>query len=252
MLKCPKCGTDNLLSAVFCRGCGEKLNLDEIKPDDFQNIGVKKVDHTLQNAIGGAIIGVLILVFAVGCLFPAFGKLSSTEDEQKAAADKIAGIAKGATITLTDAEATAFVTGKLKSFSGTQGDPTATGCTVHFLDGNTVKLLLSGKVGGFLPISVTVLASIQASNKAIDLTMTNSKLGLFPIPEALKPKIIDNFRTVFNSCLSASNEHVKAIAVSAGQISITRTGKSAGGAAPAPAAPAAPAPAPAADNDSAD
>jgi uncharacterized membrane protein YvbJ len=35
MIKCPKCGSDNLLNAIFCRGCGEKLDLSELKPDSF-------------------------------------------------------------------------------------------------------------------------------------------------------------------------------------------------------------------------
>lgn len=32
MIPCPKCGGDNLVGAIFCRKCGGRLNLDEIRP----------------------------------------------------------------------------------------------------------------------------------------------------------------------------------------------------------------------------
>ncbi|MFT5130501.1 MAG: hypothetical protein ACI8W8_004132 [Rhodothermales bacterium] len=37
MLKCPACQSDNQIGAIFCRTCGDKLNLDEIEPDEIIN-----------------------------------------------------------------------------------------------------------------------------------------------------------------------------------------------------------------------
>ncbi len=36
MINCPKCGADNQIGAIFCRGCGEKLELDELQPETVQ------------------------------------------------------------------------------------------------------------------------------------------------------------------------------------------------------------------------
>ncbi|MEA2012401.1 MAG: zinc ribbon domain-containing protein [Verrucomicrobiota bacterium] len=33
MIKCPECGTDNPIGAIFCRGCSKKLNLDDLRPE---------------------------------------------------------------------------------------------------------------------------------------------------------------------------------------------------------------------------
>lgn len=89
MLRCPKCSTDNLLSAVFCRGCGERLNLDEIKPDNFSELGDKNKDpNAKKNLVGGIIIGAIVLILVVGTFFPGCGKLSTNEDAQKAAGIK--------------------------------------------------------------------------------------------------------------------------------------------------------------------
>ena len=32
-IKCTKCGHPNQLGAIFCRGCGEKLELENLQPD---------------------------------------------------------------------------------------------------------------------------------------------------------------------------------------------------------------------------
>ena len=96
MLRCPNCGTDNMLTAIFCRGCGKKIDLNSIKPDDFAKVETKKGPNTtMQNIIGGAIIGVLLLVFIVGTLFPSCGKIKTTEESRSAAVAKYEALQKG-------------------------------------------------------------------------------------------------------------------------------------------------------------
>ena len=103
MLKCPKCGTDNLLTAVFCRGCGERIPLDELKPDDFADTGAKPATNTTkQNIIGGIIIGVLVLGALIAFFCPACGKISYDDSVAQSAISKIDKIGKGESITLTD------------------------------------------------------------------------------------------------------------------------------------------------------
>ena len=128
MLKCPKCGTDNLLSAVFCRGCGERMNLDEIKPDDFENIGTKKDSTTMQNIIGGIIIGVLIVGFLVGFCFPSCGALGTTEEGQNAVMEKY--LSKPSD-TYTDQEITDFCNKMLARSDGEFEGPVIKGISIR-------------------------------------------------------------------------------------------------------------------------
>ena len=175
MLRCPKCGTDNMLTAIFCRGCGERLNLDEIRPDDFANIGPKKQDTTMQNIIGGAIIGALLVIFLVGWMFPAGGMIKTTEAEQEEWKGKAAKIEKGASLEMTDKEATAFLNAYMDD----------TPCTVHFLADGKAKVVIPTKLWG-MPVRVTIVHSLSAG-KGISVGAAESyKVGLFPLLESLQ------------------------------------------------------------------
>ena len=174
MLRCPKCGTDNMLTAIFCRGCGERLNLDEIRPDDFANIGPKKQDTTMQNIIGGAIIGAAALIFLIGWMFPAGGMIKTTEAEQADWKEKAAKIEKGASLEMDDKAATAFLNAYLDD-----------DCTVHFLADGKAKVVLPTKLWG-MPVRVTIVHSLSAG-KGIEVGAAESyKVGLFPLLESLK------------------------------------------------------------------
>ena len=228
MLKCPRCGTDNLMTAVFCRGCGEKIPLDEIKPDDFEDVGVKKNNNTMQNIIGGAIIGVLLVVFLIGVLFPSCGKVAYSEETGNAAVAKIEKIGKGESITLTDEEASCYATARLRAYADGKddlGSPKPTAATIHFLGDESARVIVSGRLYA-MPVSVSGMVSVKASNKSIDLTLDGSpKIGLFPIPEGLREQLFDNLRSVFSEALRKDNQRVKALKVEEGKITITRTGK---------------------------
>lgn len=80
MLRCPKCGTDNLLNAVFCRGCGDRLNLDEIKPDNFADLGEKKSADIGKNLIAIVIVAVLLAAFFTW-RFNLLDKLKGSSDD---------------------------------------------------------------------------------------------------------------------------------------------------------------------------
>lgn len=202
MLRCPKCGTDNMLTAIFCRGCGERLNLDEIRPDDFANIAPKKQDNTKQNIIGGAIIAFLAVFFLIDVMFPSCGKIATTEDDVKAATDKAVAALfsdqRGA-LTFEDKDVTALVneTLKEKEGGGAEGEEgkdikaAGTPCTIRFLDDNKCKAIFPMKLWG-MPVNVTVTHTISAENGKFMIggEDTSYKVGLGIIP--LYPAIKDN------------------------------------------------------------
>ncbi len=217
MLRCPKCGTDNLLSAVFCRGCGERMNLDEIKPDDFQNIGTKKDSTTMQNIIGGAIIGVLVVVFLVGFMFPSCGALSTTEEGQKAAADKYLSTPKGE---YTDQEITDFCNYMLARNTTESDGPAIKRISVRCLEDGKVKTYVRAVFFGFLPATVTVTCDVSASD-SVNLNGGGVKIGLLPVPEGLEDSLFYPVRSACSGIMRDVNTRVKDIQVEEGKATIS-------------------------------
>ena len=209
MLKCPNCGTDNMLTAIFCRGCGQKIDLNAVKPDDFAKVEKKKGPDTfMQNLIGGIIIGVLLIGFLVGLFFPSCGKIGTTEESRQAALKKFEGIGmdKGAApVEVTDEDISNFVTAKLlEKKDSLTGNPRPTGATVHCLADGKVKIIATGKYCG-LPISLTVEGTVSLNDRRISVRGEKCSVGLFPLPQGLEQSFLGPFRTNFNNVLDDIN-----------------------------------------------
>ncbi len=68
MIKCPKCEGENQIGAIFCRGCGEKLDLDDIKPETVMD-AAKKARGTKINWFSWIKNAILLVVLAALVLF---------------------------------------------------------------------------------------------------------------------------------------------------------------------------------------
>ncbi len=64
MITCPKCQAENYLGAIFCRTCGDKLDIDSLRPADIKKTAKNAANagNILRNVIG------LVLLLAVGAL----------------------------------------------------------------------------------------------------------------------------------------------------------------------------------------
>ncbi len=218
MLRCPKCGTDNLLSAVFCRGCGERMNLDEIRPDDFADLGTKKDATTMQNIVGGIIIGVLVVAFVVGFCFPSFGALSTSEEGQSAAKSKFCG---APTVELTDQEATDLCSYMVSRAGGDSEGPKISKISTRYHEDGTVSVYVRTTFWGFVPASVT-FANCNVGSAIANLYGESVRIGLLPVPEGLRESLTDPIRSTCSGILSDINNSVKdnGVTVSEGKITV--------------------------------
>jgi len=66
MQRCPRCKKQNLLTAVFCHYCGQRLDLDNIQPKHFMHWPAE---------IHLRFLGLILLLAVVVCVIP------STRDE---------------------------------------------------------------------------------------------------------------------------------------------------------------------------
>ncbi len=73
MIKCQKCGFENQMGSIFCRECGEKLNMDAIDPNKLQKDvnkekNLKRAKKRLKEAISTG-FAILIVVAFLGVVF---------------------------------------------------------------------------------------------------------------------------------------------------------------------------------------
>jgi len=98
MLICPKCGYDNHLGLVFCHACGEKLNLENIKPptpvEKKRQQLQRGTKRTVKTILDIAIAVVLILGVVLICLTPSVAPVQPTDDELSASGAKRADLEK--------------------------------------------------------------------------------------------------------------------------------------------------------------
>jgi len=87
MIKCQKCGFENQLGAIFCRQCGGKLDLEELRPE----VKDKKKQGCFK--FGCKIFVVMFLLSISALVFVLFFPMSYTEyapmaEKEKTALDK--------------------------------------------------------------------------------------------------------------------------------------------------------------------
>ncbi|MDD3695598.1 MAG: zinc ribbon domain-containing protein [Lentisphaeria bacterium] len=229
MLTCPKCGTENLLNAIFCRGCGERLELDELRPDDL--VDTKKLRSQkiarITNIVAGIVLTVLILVVAIGALYPVGGRHSGTDAPADAVKkyDMLKNRGKARSFTFSDEDASALATRQLKSFSGSSGVPSPENISVHFLADGNVRLILSAKLK-FLTLHTSLVATPACTGRgSLQLQVQSAKLGLLPLPEALRPKLTDNFKTIAQSTMEQARANISKVEISEGSAKLERGGK---------------------------
>jgi flagellar biosynthesis GTPase FlhF len=73
MIKCQKCGFENQMGSIFCRECGEKLDMDAIDPNKLQKDvdkekNIKRAKKRLKEAISTG-FGLLVVAAFLGVVF---------------------------------------------------------------------------------------------------------------------------------------------------------------------------------------
>lgn len=73
MIKCQKCGFENQMGSIFCRECGEKLDMDAIDPNKLQKDvdkekSIKRAKKRIKEAISTG-FGLLVVAAFLGVVF---------------------------------------------------------------------------------------------------------------------------------------------------------------------------------------
>ncbi|NLG14597.1 MAG: hypothetical protein GX561_10425 [Lentisphaerae bacterium] len=244
-----------MLNAIFCRTCGEKLDLNELKPENLTQAAkaasAKELASKRANQIVGIILTVILVVILAGALIPPAGKLAVAEPSAEALAKfedalgkksqpaassegkgkkkkraEKAAAAKDVEATFTDEEASSLANKSMKLPQAEGGgNMIPTGVTVRFLESGNVKVILSCKAYGFLPLNYVVEWKPTLSGKGnLLLEDLKPQLGWLPMPiEQLSKFVTDQFNAMSGSCgeLNTIRRRLKKASVSAGQLTIT-------------------------------
>ncbi|HPY90584.1 MAG TPA: zinc ribbon domain-containing protein [Lentisphaeria bacterium] len=251
MINCPKCNTDNLLNAIFCRGCGEKLELNELKPDSFLPPPPTTFQKIMKmiNKVGSIVIGVLLVVIIVGLFCPVGGIVKpegepsaeatknfaeaqksgapapttrrGSRRQQNAAADAPAA---DRTFAFSNEDATGLVNKAMSLPRNNPDDKMAPQhLSIDFQEEGYVRLVLTCNLMGKLPMHNVLIAKPTVENNTLAMNVESARIGILPMFGGLKANVIEKFTRLSSSCSPLQNieKNLKRANLTAGRISIT-------------------------------
>ena len=215
-LICPKCGVDNLLTAIFCRGCGEKLDLNEMKPEallnDKHSKAKRKGASPAQKTFVGVFFGLLgIMVLLAMCPVGAKGTEEAEIDKKieevfalvnkaKSAPKPSSGkkpkpgakrpgkgakVSKLPSLTIDSDTASKLISGAMgMPKQDWQGALVPQHFSVDFKADNNIKIVVKTKAFGVLPLACSANAKIEAAEEQgakFQYTLESPKLGALPL-----------------------------------------------------------------------
>ncbi|RMD74236.1 MAG: zinc ribbon domain-containing protein [Lentisphaerae bacterium] len=206
MIPCPKCGAQNQIGAIFCRGCGEKLNLEELKPEKVKAAAKKQVGSNfnvfalIKNLIMLGILLGLLGVLAGLFLTPSMPSVDVTDKARRSAAIKLKqyqqGLIRG--MTLTEAEVNAMAEDifeltpkgiektKEEALAAGESKMMAVGITVDLLDDNRIKIILKQQhiKRDFIRYYSVIIGKVAVKNGHLTFEPEEAYQGKIPLSMA--------------------------------------------------------------------
>jgi hypothetical protein len=232
MINCPKCGNDNMIGAIFCRSCGDKLNLNEISPDVFDAPKVPasvKLIKILQRLLLLVFL-VAVVALVTGLFLPV--TIAFKGDLEQGALDvsqrKYAALQNPSAktpnqIPFSSDEATAVVSQSLGLPGTGTGNKKPQLLSVEFLASGNCKFILKTLLFGQVPMCTTVVAKPSVSGPGkVRLDVLRASIGKLPLPGALKKQGAAQFSALnLASVFALAESRVQAINVTDGKCEIT-------------------------------
>jgi ribosomal protein L40E len=207
LLKCAKCGFENQLGAIFCRNCGAKLNLEELRPKVVDRDGGFSVLGLLRKLLGLVVfvglVGIIVAMFvpASEVLYPSL----SDNAEQEVARTKIKNL-----INRIDEE----MGDKKYVFSASEATFIYNDTFIAKVEGETagayaveklafrvdqhgfINILLVTKLAGKIPVTFEIRGSpVNPSGDEVtpvSFVVSECKMGRMPV-KFLENKVIEKF-----------------------------------------------------------
>jgi len=231
MINCPKCGADNMIGAIFCRTCGEKLNLNELSPDVFDAppvpVGAKVAKVVQRVVILVVLLGLLGLIATLFFPTPIVATGSLDQNALAVAGRKYAALQAPTArtpsqIPFSSDEATAVVNQTLGLPSSGSGNKKPQILSVEFLAGGNCKFILKTLVFGQVPMYTVVFARPTVTTPGdVKLEVVRASAGKLPLPGPLKKQALGQFSALnVATAFAAAEGHVASVTVTGGSCSV--------------------------------
>jgi len=214
MLQCPKCKFENELGRIFCHQCGNKLDLNQVKPATegarIRRRVALSTGRLLRVLIELALAGVLILGIVLVCMVPEVVRVQPTNadliaaDTKRLALQQLVNGRKSGKIEVTTVELNAFLHSlsfEKPKGTGIQVVPIILRC--DFADGNlTMGFLGELRLGNYarkqLYLGMTGIPAIEKGRFVFK--PLGGRIGTLPVPQKLL-ELTDFFDRYFSGLL---------------------------------------------------
>lgn len=205
MIRCQECNADNMVGAIFCRSCGSKLNLDEIRPET-ENQRSESFFGNL-NKIAGKLAGVLVLLVLLALLgamlVPTPGKsegvLDDTElEEAMKRYEKLLAHTGGRQRTEEfDSETVTAIANSVLGLTegsfGGGGQLVPEHLSIELLSSGYVKLVLRARLFGKVPVHSTLIGNFTVEDGGVQFEMSSASAGKIDMVSKLEDIVLKRF-----------------------------------------------------------
>ncbi|MBR4222886.1 MAG: hypothetical protein IKR81_17125 [Victivallales bacterium] len=199
--------------------------MNEMKPEDFiQKDDKKGVTPLWQKIFASVVFGIILLIGGL-MICPSGGASKGTEvsSEEVSKNYKTLLKKKEKSFTFSSADASALITKAMNLPQQAGGDILPQNFSVQFLDDDVIKVVMSTKVYGFLPVDYCVKAKFTVASKGnVTWEVLGAKMGQVPMLFGLRDIPVENVKRQAESCsdLTKIKGKTKAAKCSGGQITI--------------------------------
>lgn len=205
LIKCKECGHDNQLGSMFCRECGKKLDVENIRPDTEQKVASGNIFSIIRKVIGGIILLALIYIMAAMFIPESPTNQVLTEDQQAKATEKykaLVGRIDGRygedKYFFTPDEVTYLFNTEMTEKAEEDAGAYAIENMYFTVDSRDyVHLMIQSKLGGKVPVTFALKGMLLEDST--EFKVLKAKMGHFAVPGFIQKKVVEKFTPVIDS-----------------------------------------------------
>lgn len=216
MITCPNCGSDNIIGAIFCRTCGKKLDLENLRPETMMAKGgsvTKKMGGVLGRMVLVLVATVLIAVLVV-LLLPVSGRVNAYLDDdalnqlEAKYVFLVQPTAEHPEITLSSEELTVAFNAilGLETYGANAQPPMRPSSggslvpdhlSVEVRGDGTVRLVLKALLFGKIPTYSALVARVDVGDEGLVFHPRSAAVGRLPLPGGVQDLVLQRFEALF-------------------------------------------------------